>query len=250
MRADRRRAALRFAHEPLAFGVGERFDALALDFRLLQDGGDEFAFAARDFRLLDFHLGFALHLLDLDRFGDDVLLLDVGFNFIGLVGLCLRLLRGLEEGGFLDVEVALRFGLLGERSGFRGNALLIGLGFSDGGGALRFGALDSDVALRFGGGYFGIAPDARHVGAAHVGDVFALVTNFLDGEADDFQPHLAHVVRAGRAHAVAHHFRLFDDLLDGELADDSAEMAFHDQANQAFALVRILAQELLRGGED
>src|SRR5437868_2245691 len=67
---------------------------------------------------------------------------------------------------------------------------------------------------------------------------------------DDFQPHLAHVVRAGRAHAVAHHFRLFDDLLDGELADDSAEMAFHDQANQAFALVRILAQELLRGGED
>src|SRR5205085_7152514 len=47
-----RGAALRFAHQALAFGVGQSFDALALDFRLLQHGGDEFAFAARDFRFL------------------------------------------------------------------------------------------------------------------------------------------------------------------------------------------------------
>src|SRR5213082_2511294 len=69
LRADGRGAALRFAHQALAFGVGQSFDALALDFRLLQHGGDEFAFAARDFRFLHFHLSFAFHLLDLHGFG-------------------------------------------------------------------------------------------------------------------------------------------------------------------------------------
>src|SRR5213075_2750862 len=75
-------------------------------------------------------------------------------------------------------------------------------------------------------------------GPTHVGDVLTLVPHFLDGEADDLQPHLAHVCRAGGAHAVTHHFRFLDDLLDGELPDDSPEMAFHHQANQAFPLSR------------
>jgi len=87
-------------------------------------------------------------------------------------------------------------------------------------------------------------------GPTHVGDVLTLVPHFLDGEADDLQPHLAHVCRAGGAHAVTHHFRFLDDLLDGELPDDSPEMAFHHQANQAFPLSRFLAQELFRGGQD
>ena len=87
-------------------------------------------------------------------------------------------------------------------------------------------------------------------GAAHVGDVFVLVADLLDGERDDLQAHLAHVVGAGGAHAVGHHLRLLHDLLDGELADDAAQVAFHHQADQAFALLRRLGQELLRGGED
>ena len=36
----------------------------------------------------------------------------------------------------------------------------------------------------------------------------------------------------------ADHFRLLDDLLHGELADDAAEVAFHHQADEAFALFR------------
>src|SRR5207248_5863142 len=96
----------------------------------------------------------------------------------------------------------------------------------DGGGAGGFGALDGDVAIGFGGGACGVALNAGDVGPAHVGDVFVLVAHFLDGEADDFEPHFVHVVCAGGAHAIAHHFRFLDDLLDGELADDAAEMAF------------------------
>jgi len=72
--------------------------------------------------------------------------------------------------------------------------------------------------------------DARDVRPPHVGDVFVLVAYFLDREADDFQPHLAHVVGAGGAHAVADHFRLLDDLLDGELADDAAQVDLPSQA--------------------
>ena len=71
---------------------------------------------------------------------------------------------------------------------------------------MRFCALDGDVAICFGGGYFGVALDSGDVRAAHVGDVLVLVANFLDGEAHDFEAHLAHVVGAGRAHAISRPF--------------------------------------------
>ena len=107
----------------------------------------------------------------------------------------------------------MRFGLLGLRSGFGQHALLIGLRLGDGGFARGFGALDGGVALGFGRGHIGIALDARDIGPAHIGDVFVLVADFLDGERNHFEAHLVHVVGAGGAHAVAHHFRLFHDLL-------------------------------------
>ena len=53
-----------------------------------------------------------------------------------------------------------------------------------------------------------------------------------------------------RAHAVGDHLRLLDDLLDRQLADDAAQVAFHHQPDQAFALLRRLGQELLGGGLD
>ncbi len=152
--------------------------------------------------------------------------------------------------GFLDLQVASRFGLRGLRKRFRQHPLLIGLGLGDGGGAHGFGAFDGGVALGFGGGDIGVALDARHVGPTHVGDVFVLVANFLDGERDDFQAHLVHVVGAGGAHAVAHHLRLLHDLFHGQLADDSAQVAFHHQADQPLALLRRLGEELLGGGVD
>ena len=144
----------------------------------------------------------------------------------------------------------MRFGLRGLRQRFRQHAFLIGLGFGDGGGAHGFGALDCRVALGFGGGHIGVALDAGHVGPAHVADVFVLVADFLDGERDHFQAHLVHVVGAGGAHAVAHHLRLLHDLFHSELADDAAQVAFHHQADQAFALLRRLGQELFGGGLD
>src|SRR5208282_6846538 len=66
----------------------------------------------------------------------------------------------------------------------------------------------------------------------------------------DIEPHLAHIGGAGGAHAVADHFRFFHDLLDRELADDAAQMAFHHQPDQTFALFRPLGKELLGGGSN
>ena len=57
-------------------------------------------------------------------------------------------------------------------------------------------------------------------------------------------------VGTGGAHAVAYHLRLFHDLLNRKLADDAAQVAFHHQTNQAFALRRRLGEELLRAGAD
>src|SRR5208283_1721850 len=248
--ANRGSLALGFGNQALALGAGKRLDALALDFRLFQDGGDEFAFAANDFGVLNFYLGFALDLLNADLFEYDGLLLAIGLDFIGLVGLRLGLLAGFQVVGLLDVEVTCGFGLLGHRCGFGGDTLLIRLRLGDGGGARGFGALDSDVAIGFGGGDFGVALDAGDVRAAHVGDVLVFVADFLQGEADDFKAHLAHVVGAGGAHAVADHFRLLDDLLDGELADDAAKVTFHDQADEAIALRGRFRKELFGGGEN
>ena len=94
-------------------------------------------------------------------------------------------------------------------------------------------------------GDVGVPLDARDVGPAHVGDVLVLVPDLLDREGDDLEPHLGHVVGAGGAHPVGDHLRLLDDLLDRQLADDAAQVAFHHQPDQAFALRRRLGQELL-----
>ena len=162
----------------------------------------------------------------------------------------LLLLHHLQVFGLLHFEIALRFGLLGLRERLGQHALLVGLRLGDGGFARGHGAPDGGIAIGFGGGHVGVALDARHVGPAHVGDVLVLVADFLDGEGNDFQPHLVHVVGAGGAHAVAHHFRLLDDLFHRELADDAAQVAFHHQADQAFALLGRLGEKLLGRGEN
>ena len=231
MRANGGGAAFGFADETLPFGVGDGLDALALDFGLLEHGGDEFAFAALDFSVLHLDLCFAFDLLDFYGFSDNLLLHHVGFDFIGLVRGGLGLLGHLQVTSLLEVQIAFGFGLFGERSGFGKDAFLIGLRLGYGGGALRFGALDGDVAFGFSSGDFRDEFDAGDIGAPHVGDVFVFVANFLDGEAHNVEAHFVHVRGAGGAHALADHFRLFDQLLDGELADNAAEMAFHHQAD-------------------
>ena len=74
-----------------------------------------------------------LDLLDLDLFGDDLLLHDVGLELVGFVGLGLLAACGFGELGLLDVEVALGLGLFGQRGGLGDDALLIGGGFGYGG---------------------------------------------------------------------------------------------------------------------
>jgi len=91
---------------------------------------------------------------------------------------------------------------------------------------------------------------ARDVRPAHVDDVFVLIANFLDGERNNLEPHLVHVVRTSGTHAVADHLWLLHDFFDRQLPDDSAQMAFHDQLNQAFALLIALRQELFSRGPD
>ncbi len=116
--------------------------------------------------------------------------------------------------------------------------------------ASRGCSLDGSVALRFHRSHIGVALDSRHVRLAHVGDVLVLVAHFLDGEGNHFQPHLAHVIGAGGAHTLAHHLGLLHDLFHRELPDDAAQVAFHHQADQAFALLISLGQELLGRSQD
>jgi hypothetical protein len=109
---------------------------------------------------------------------------------------------------------------------------------------------DGGIALGFGGGDIGVALDARDIRPAHVGDVFVLVADFFDGERNHFQAHLVHVVGAGAAHAVGRPSPALHDLLHRELADDAAQVAFHHQADQAFALLIGLGEKLLGRGQD
>jgi hypothetical protein len=125
-----------------------------------------------------------------------------GLDLVSLVGGRFLLLNGFEEVGLLDLEIALRFGLRSLRECFREHAFFIGLRLGDGGCAHGFGALDRRVALGFGGGHVGVLVDPGHVGSAHIGDVFVLVPDFFNGERDDLQPHIVHIVGAGGAHAV------------------------------------------------
>ena len=219
-------------------------------FGRLEHGGIELALAAQDFGFLHLDLVLLFHLLDGDFLGLHLLLHDVGLDLVSLVGLRLLLLDHLQVLGLLHFEVALGFGLLGLGKRFGQHPLLVGLGLGDGGLARGHRAPDGRVALGFGGGHVGVPLDARNVRPAHVGDVLVLVADLFDGEGNHFQAHLVHVVRAGGAHAVADHLGLLDDLFHRELADDAAQVAFHDQADEALALLGRLGEELLGGGED
>ena len=140
--------------------------------------------------------------------------------------------------------------MFGKRASLGDDTLLVGGGFRDSRFAQSNRAADCRVAFSFCSRNLSVAFDARDVGAAHVGDVLVLVADLADGEADHLKPHLAHVVHAGGAHALGDHLGLFHNLFDSQLADDAAQMAFHHEADKAFALVGRLGQELLGRGED
>ena len=61
-----------------------------------------------------------------------LLLHDVGLDFIGFISLRFLPVDGFQIRGLLDFQIALRFGLLGQRERLGKHALLIGLRFRDG----------------------------------------------------------------------------------------------------------------------
>ena len=111
--------------------LGQRLDPLPLDLGLLQDGRDQLLLAARDLGLLHLDLLLLLDLLDPDLLGDDLLLHDVGLDLVGLVRLRLLLLDRLVVLRLLDLQVALRLGLLGLRERLGEHPLLVGLRLGD-----------------------------------------------------------------------------------------------------------------------
>ena len=70
LRADGGGVTFGFRDQALLLGLGQRLDALALDFGLLQHGGDQFLLAAHDFGFLHLDLLLLLDLLHLHRLGD------------------------------------------------------------------------------------------------------------------------------------------------------------------------------------
>jgi hypothetical protein len=78
-----------------------------------QNGGNEFLFAALDFRFGDLDLLLLLHLLDFHLLGHHLLLHDVGLDVVGFVGLRLLLLGGFQIQRLLDFQIASGLGLFG-----------------------------------------------------------------------------------------------------------------------------------------
>src|SRR5439155_20127278 len=241
---------LGFGDEPLLLGFGQGLNALTLDLGLFQHSRDKLFFTTVDLGLLYFDLLFLFDLLDLHLLGHHLLLHVVGLDVIGFIGLRLLPFRDFQELGFLDLEIARRLSLLRHRKGFCQDALLIGLRLGDRSFALRQRTLDRVVTISFRGSNIRVTLDARDVGLAHVGDVFVLVTDLFNGEGNHLETHLVHVVGAGGTHAVSNHLRLLHDFFHCELSDDAAQMPFHDQPDESFALLVSLGKELFRRSQN
>src|SRR5208283_533862 len=126
LRANGAGAAFGFHHSALALRLGERLNALPVDLRLLQYGGNQFFFAAQDLGFLHLDLLLFLHLLHLNGLGGNLLLHHVGLDFVGLVGLRLLALDHFYVCRFLHFEIALRLRLAGLRCRLGGHAFLVG----------------------------------------------------------------------------------------------------------------------------
>jgi len=170
--------------------------------------GDQLFLMPQDLGLLHLDLLFFLDLLHLHRFRRHLLLHDVGLDLVRLVGLRLLPLGDFEIVRLLDLKIARGFGLLGLRKRLRQNTLLVGLRLGDGRSrcaCARLMAVSRSASA--------VATSASRLMRAtsrssHVGDVLVLVANLFDGEGDDLEAHLVHVVCAGRAHPVGDHLRL------------------------------------------
>src|SRR5581483_9583604 len=241
---------LSFQDDALALGFRHGFDAAALSFGGFLDGCLQLQFTALDFGLLHFDLGVLLNLGHADGFLDYLLLRHIGLDIVGFVGGCLLFLYLGFEFSFFEGQVALRFGLEGQRFGLGLHALLIRFGAGNGGFTGCISLLDLGVALCQGRGNIGLLANFGDLGTAHVGDVIVLVAYVLDSEGDDFQSHLGHIGSDGSEHLATDALRIFDQVFNGQLANNATQMAFHHQTDQILTVGLRFAQKLLGGGLD
>ncbi len=234
----------------LAIGLGERLDALLLSLRRLQHRRDELLLAAGDLGLLDRNFTFLTNLLDADLLGNDALLLHVGLDLVGLLGDGPLLLDRAVVLRLLHLEVADGLSLLRLAQRLGRNLLLLGRGLRDTSFPHRLGAPDRGIALGLSHGDIGLPPHDRDVRLAHVKDVFVRIGHLADRERHDLEAHLGHVLGDVRPHPVGDHLRLLHDRLDRELADDTAQVTFHHQPDQALHLRVVHREELLGRRQD
>ena len=243
--SDSNGAALGFGNEALLFSGGQRLNVAAFDFSLFENGGNQFALDALDFSVLHQNRLLMLHLLNLDLFHHHLLLHDVGLDLVGLVGLGLLPLDSFEVLGLLDLQVALGFGLVGEGKGLGKDAFLVSLGCGDKPGLWRMAVSRSASAP---------ATSACRLMRAMSGRPMLEMYSFLAGTSSMVKEMTSRPILdispARGAQPVSHHFGLFDDLFDGELANDAAEVTFHDETDESFTVVIALGEELLGCGSD
>ena len=184
--------------------------------------------------------------------------LPVGLGVGGPAHLGLEALVGerrlpFGQGGLLGDDVLGRLGL-GQRTGLGGVGLsLLHLGFDlgpgDGGlpGELGFGPgrlllLLRSLLVPLGGGDPGGRRHGGGMGCGQVGDVAGRVLDLLDLQTVDHDAEFLHLGVAAVLDLLGHLVALADDLLDGQAADDRAQMAGEDAAAQLFHPV-LLGQE-------
>ena len=210
----------------------------------------QFQFTALNFSLLHPDLRVLLYLCDFDSLGNDLLLRHVGLDIIRFVGGGLLLLYFSIKSGFFQCQVALRFSLETERLGFSLDSLLIGGGLGDGGFTSRIGLLNLGIALCQGSGDIGLFANLGDLWSSHVRDVIVAISHVFNGERDDFQAHLIHIRSDGLEHLGTNVLGVFHQFFNGQLTNDTTQVAFHDEADEILSVLLGLTEELLGSSSD
>ena len=237
-------------HGTALLGLRQNAHTLALRLGLALDRRHELGGTALGLSLLDLDLLLLLDDGDLGLLFHLRLLRNARLDVVGAVGLCLLPGDSCRVVRLTHLQVALGLGLRGLGEGLSQHAVLVGPGAGLRRLAQGLGLAHGDVARRLGLGNLGHLLVACDLRPAHVLDIARLFGHVLEREGHDLQAELVEVGGDGLAHAGGHELRVLDQLLDGELAHDAAQMALHHLAHHRLAVFLGLAQELVRRAPD
>ena len=127
---------------------------------------------------------------------------------------------------------------------------MIGGGLGDGGFTSRIGLLNLCISLCQGGGDIGLFANLGDLWSSHVRDVIVAISHVFNGERDDFQTHLIHIGSDGLKHLGTDVLGILHQILNGQLANDTTQVTFHDQANEILAILLAFTEELLGSSRD